>query len=95
MGTQVIVNAAQVLTNLAATKLIYLIYQAIEELTVVAHDDGSAVECLDSFLQYILRLHIQVVGRLIENEQIHRLQQQLDHRQSAALATAQHLDILF
>ena len=61
----------------------------------MAHDDSRAVECLDSFLQYILRLHIQVVGRLIENEQIHWLQQQLDHRQTAALTTTQHLDILF
>ena len=95
MGTQIIVDAAQVFTNLAATKLIYLIYQTIQELTVVAHDNGGAVECLDRFLQHILRLHIQVVGRLIENEQIHRLQQQLDHRQTAALTTTQHLDILF
>ena len=38
----------------------------------MAHDDGSAVECLDGFLQHILRLHVEVVGRLIENQEVDR-----------------------
>ena len=61
----------------------------------MAHDDGGAVECLDGFLQHILRLHVEMVGWLIENQEIHRFEQELDHRQTTALATAQHLDILF
>ena len=82
------------LTYLSTGKLIYLIYQSVEELTVVAHDDSGAVECLDGFLQHILRLHVEMVGRLIENQEIHRFEQELDHRQTTALSSTQHLDIL-
>ena len=95
MGTEIIVDTAQMLTYLATGKLIYLIYQSVEELTVVAHDDSGAVECLDGFLQHILRLHVEMVGRLIENQEIHRFEQELDHRQTTALSSTQHLNIFF
>ena len=95
MGTEIIVNTTEMLTNLAAAKLIDLIYQTIEEFTVVAHDDGCSIESLDGFFQHILRLHVEVVGRLIENEEIHRFEQELDHRQSAAFSSTQNLDKLF
>ena len=81
-------------TNLAAAKLIDLIYQTIEEFTIVAHDDGCSIESLNGFFQHILRLHVEVVGRLIENEEIHRFEQELDHSQSATLASTQYLDKL-
>ena len=92
MGAQVIIDAAQVLSHLAATKLIYLLHQSVKELAVVAHDDGRAVKSLDGFFQHILGLHVQVIGRLIENQEVDRLQQQFNHGQPAALASTQHLD---
>ena len=94
VGTQIVVDAAQMLAYLSATKLIHLVYQSVEELTVVAHDDGCSIEGLDGFLENILRLHVEMVGWLIENQEVDRLEQQLDHRQSAALAATEHLDIL-
>ena len=60
----------------------------------MAHDDGCSIESLDGFFQHILRLHVEVVGRLIENEEIHRFEQELDHRQSAAFSSTQNLDKL-
>ena len=56
----------------SATELIYLRHQTVEELTVVTHHDNRTVERLDGFLQHILRLHVEVVGGLIENQQVHR-----------------------
>ena len=61
MGTEIIVNTTEMLTNLAAAKLIDLIYQTIEEFTVMAHDDGCSIESLDGFLQYILRSYVEVI----------------------------------
>ena len=95
VGTKVVVDASQMLTHLAATELIYLIDQPVQELTVVADDDGCAVKSLDCLLEHILRLHVQVVGWLIEYQQIDRLQQELDHRQTTAFSTTQHLHIFF
>ena len=80
--------------HLAASELIYFRYQSVQELTVVTHDDGRTVEGLDGFLQHVLRRHIQMVRRLVENQQVHGLQQQADHRQATTLTTAQHLHLL-
>ena len=80
--------------HLAATEFVDFRYQAVEEFAVVAHDDSRAVEGLDGLFQHIFRWHVEVVGRLVEYQQIHGLQQQSDHSQSATLATAQHLHLL-
>ena len=94
MGLQIVIDATQMLGDATACKFINLIDQTIEKLTVVAHDDGRSVESLNGFFQHIFRRHIQMVGRFIENEQIYGLEQQFNHGQSAALASAQHLDAL-
>ena len=79
------------LFDLSAAELIHLRYQSVEELTVVAHQDHRTVESPDSLLQHILRLHVEVVGGLIEDQQVHGFKQQPDHCQTTALTTAQHL----
>ena len=38
----------------------------------MTHHDNRTVERLNGFLQHILRLHVEVVGGLIENQQVHR-----------------------
>ena len=79
--------------HLTTAKLKDLRDQTIQELTVVRNDDGSTVEGLDSFFQHILRWHVEVVGRLVENQQVHGLQQQTNHSQSTTLTTTKHLDL--
>ena len=69
-------------------------YQSVEEVAVVAHHNHRALEIEQSLLKHVLGAHVQVVGRLIKNKKIDRLQQQLEHRQSAALAATEHLDLL-
>ena len=82
------------LLHLAAAKLIDLGHQPIQEFTVVTDDDGRAVESPDGLLQHILRSHIQMIGRLVENQQVDRLQQQTDDGQTAAFASAEHFHTL-
>ena len=78
----------------STTELIDLGDKTVEELTVVADHDGRTVEGTDSLFQHVLRHHIQVVRGLVEYQQVHGFQQQLNHRQTAALATAEHLYFL-
>ena len=68
MALQPVVDSAEVLAYLSSTELIDLRDKAVEELAVVGDDDRRAVESSDGFLQHVLRLHIEMVRRLIENQ---------------------------
>ena len=83
------------LSHLSASKLIDLGNEAVKEFTIVRDNDSCAVESLDGLLQHVFRGHVEVVGRLVEDEQVDRLQQQANHSQTAALATAEHFYFLF
>ena len=60
----------------------------------MTHDDGSTIEGLDSFLQHILRRHVEMVGGLIKNQQVYWFQQQTDHRQTTSLSSTQDFHLL-
>ena len=69
-------------TNMAIGKLIDLAHQSVQELTVMAYHNHSAVKGLDCLLKHILGCHIQMVGRLIQNQQVVRRKQQAYHSQT-------------
>ena len=81
-------------TNLPSTELIYFGNQSIKEFTVVADDNGCSVKRHDGLFKHILRLHVEMVCRLVQNKQIHRLKQQFYHGKSATLAATQHFHSL-
>ena len=56
--------------HLAAAKFIDLCDQSVEEVAVVAHEDDGAVELADGFFEHVLGAHVQVVGGLVENQQV-------------------------
>ena len=93
MSTQEVIDAAEVLTHASATKLIHLGHQSVEELTVMAHDDGSTVEGLNGLFQHFLGRNVKVIGGLIENEQVDRREQQPNHGQTRSLTTGEHLHV--
>ena len=70
--------------NATMTELINLADKTIEEIAVVTNHDERSVEIKKSLFQHILGLQVEVVGRLIENQQIHRLQQQLENGKAGA-----------
>ena len=78
----------------ATAKFINFRDQSVEELAVVAHHDNRAVKIADGILQHVFRTHIKMVRRFVENQEVHRFQQQLDHRQTATLPAGKHLDFL-
>ena len=82
------------LLDALVAKFIDLGDQSVEEVTVVRNQDERAVVVLERLLQDVLGLHVEVVGRLVEDEKVDRLEQQLDHAEAHALASRQHLDFL-
>ena len=58
-------------TNHSSSEFINLFYESVEEITVVAHYDSSSIEIFYSLLQHVLRLHIQVVGGFVKNQQVY------------------------
>ena len=69
-GAEEVVYTAQMLFDTTATELLHFAYQSVQEIPVVTDADESAVEVLQSGFEDILGLHIQVVGRFIQNEQV-------------------------
>ena len=61
--------------NTLVSKLIYLGDKAIEEITVVTHNNECTIEIHQRLLEYVFCLHIQVVGGLIEDKEIDRFEQ--------------------
>ena len=68
--------------------------QRADEIDVVADEDERALELVERVGQRVNARQVQVRGRLVHEQQVRRVQQQLHQRQPALLAAAQHLDLL-
>src|SRR5436190_9425398 len=64
----------------------------VEEIAVVADDEQCAVVFDEAFLERFQRLNIEVVGRLVEHEQIRRPREELRKDHAVALAARQRRD---
>ena len=64
----------------------------IEERAVVRNDQHAAGVVGERALQDILRLHVEVVGRLVEDQEICRAQQHADECHARAFAAGEHAD---
>ena len=91
---QIVVDAAQVLAYLASAEFVHLAYETVKEFAVVAYDDGCSVEGEYCLLKHLFRWNVEMIGRLVEDEQIDGFEQQLYHCQSAAFASREHLHLL-
>ena len=88
-----VIYTTQMLAHTATRKLIHPLHQSVQKVTVVTDHNHRTVKIPDCLLQHILATHIQMVRRLVQYQQVHRLQQQLDHRQTRTLTPAQHLHL--
>ena len=77
-----------------ATKLIYFSRKSVQKITVVTDKYHSTVKLTDRLFQHILRAHIQMVGRFIENQEVYRLKQKLNHRQTGTFSTGKYFHFL-
>src|SRR5690606_22323039 len=68
--------------------------QAVDEVAVVRHQDQGAVVAFQQLLQLLQRVHVEVVGRLVEDQQVGGLGQGARQQQAVALAARQGGDRL-
>ena len=94
LGAEEVVDAPDVFAHAAAAELVDLGDQAVQEVAVVAYDDDGAFERGYGLLQHVLGAHVQMIGGLVQDEEVDRLQQEFNHGQAGAFAAAQHADLL-
>ncbi len=66
----------------------------IDEVAVVRNEDHRSGVFLQRFQQHVLGAHVQVIGGLVEQQEIRRLQQHAGQRVAVALAAREHADAL-
>ena len=60
----------------------------------MAHHNQRAGVLQEGILQYVLRVHVQVVSGLVKHQKVARRQEQLGQRQAGLLAAAEHFHLL-
>ena len=68
--------------------------QLLDEVAVVRHDDQRAAVVLERVEQDVLRVEIEMVGRLVEQQRVGWPQQHARDREPRALAARQHAGLL-
>lgn len=65
------------LRHLLIAELVDLGHQSVKEVTVVRNDDQGAVEIHQRLLEDIFGFHVEVVGRLVQKDDIRFGEQEL------------------
>ena len=65
-----------------------LVGQALDQVAIMGNEQDRAVELLQDRLQDLLRRDVQMVGRLVEQQQIGTRRRQQGQSQTAAFAAA-------
>ena len=84
---QEVFDATHMLTHPMISEFINPVYEAVKKITVVTNNEHRTVKLANCLLKYILGFHVKMVGRLVKDEKIHRLKQQLYHGQPTAFTS--------
>src|SRR5687767_11060303 len=76
------------------TQLEHAVAQAPQERAVVRYEQHRAFKVRKRFDEHLLRREIEMVCRLVEDEEVRRIQEHARHDQSRALAAGERLDPL-
>jgi len=76
------------------TQFEHAIAQAPQELPVVRHEQHRPVEVLQGIEQHLLRRQIEVVGRLVEDQEIRRVQEHACENEPCLFAARERADFL-
>ena len=76
--------------RLAVTNLDDLAGELVDEVPIVRDEDQGAAEIFERFEQHILRVEVEMVGRLVEQQRVRRPQEHARHGQPRPLASGQH-----
>src|SRR4051812_24888790 len=66
-------------------------HHAVEKIAIVADQDHGALVVAEHFLEDVEGLEVEVVGRLVQHQEVGRFRQRACQHQPAALAARQHL----
>ena len=79
--------------RVAAVELKDPLGDVVEEVAIVGDGDDGAGVLLEVLLEPLHALGVEVVGRLVEQEQVGLLQEQLAQRHTTLLATGEHAHV--
>ena len=71
-----------------------MIHHLVHKITVVAHHNHATFEIPQIFLQYLQRDNVQIVGRLVQHQEVRILHQHGAKIQAAALSSAQFIHVV-
>ena len=91
---QIVVVIAEVFLHAVRAHLDNAVGHAVDEVAVVRDGEDGAVEILQSAFQHFAAVHVQMVGRLVEKEEVVALEHQFAQRHAALLAAGEHGDLL-
>ena len=91
---QIVVVIAEVFLHAVRAHLDNAVGHAVDEVAVVRDGEDGAVEILQSTLQHFAAVHVQMVGRLVEKEEVVALEHQFAQRNAALFAAGEHGDLL-
>ena len=86
--------AREILDLTIAPKDQQMVDHLIHEIAVVADDNHAAREILQVFFQYLKRHDVQIVGRLVEHQEVGILHQDGTEIELAPLAAAEFIHIV-
>ena len=85
--SQVIADITEPVAGVAWLDFEGFIDDRIEEVAVVRNDEKGAIELLEGLAEDRLRLHVEVIGRLIENKEVTGVEEHFGEGKSTALST--------
>ena len=86
-------DISKMLFHLFVAKFEHFIDQAIKEIPVVGHQNECAIIVLQCALEDVFGLHVKMIGRFIQDQQIHRFEQQFHHGQAGALTAREYFNL--
>jgi len=72
---QKFVYAAEMFSYFSSSKFINFSDKSVQKVAVVAYKDERSVKIFERLFEYVLGFEIKMVGGLVKNQQVDRLQQ--------------------
>ena len=89
-----LLDVPDVLLQSRRRDLVHQLGHVAQKVAVVGHHHQRAIEGLKRLLEHGLALQIQVVGRLVQDQDVVRVEEQFAQGQPCLLSARQHLDLL-
>ena len=87
------IDVSEVFLGLALSELHGFCGQSLQEVAVVRNDYHCAFEINQCVLEHVFGYHIEVVGRLIEDQYIQRLEEQTANAKARFLSAGEYLHL--